>query len=205
MKIGVLGGSFNPIHNGHIKIARTARKTLSLDRVIFVPAKEPPHKKVRRLASASHRLKMAELALEGNSGFTVSDIELNRPDKSYTIDTIREFRRQFAKDAPIFFLIGADTISELPTWKDIDELTDLCQFVTISRKGSSKNDFDGLRDLFSEEKMGKLKRHFIEMDPVPISATEIREKVSRRESIDGLVPRPVADYIARKGLYKKVI
>ena len=202
MKIGVLGGSFNPIHSGHIMMGLAAKERLSLEVVILVPAKHPPHKKEKELAKAEDRLRMTELAAEKYQGFVVSDVELKRKETSYTINTIKQLQREFPQ-AEMYFIIGADTIVELPSWKDIDELTELCRFVAISREGSSKKDFDCLADIFSKEKIEKLKKLFLEVQPIAVSATEIREKVARGESITGLVPREVEDYIIEKGLYKK--
>jgi nicotinate-nucleotide adenylyltransferase len=201
MRIGILGGSFNPIHNGHIMMGKTAREKLALDEVILVPAKHPPHKKDAELAPAEDRLKMAELVAGECDGFAVSDVELRRKEVSYTIHTIKELNRQYG-GAEMFFLIGADTIKELPTWKDIDELTDLCQFVTIARKGAAKDDLDCLSGVFNPEKIARMRAFFLEVEPVPVSATEIRRKIARGESIAGLVPEGVERYIAERRLYK---
>ena len=202
MKIGVLGGSFNPIHNGHLAVARSAMERIPLDAMLFIPAKEPPHKTPKDLAPAEDRLAMAELAVKANDNFTVSDIELSRADKSYTFDTIKKLRESYGRGADLYFLIGADTIGELPTWKDIKELLTLCTFVTVSRPGWSKTEFDGLCGIFSDRVIDDLKNHFIAMDPVPVSSTEIRDKIAHGMSITGLVPEAVEKYIGEHGLYK---
>jgi len=202
MKIGILGGSFNPIHNGHVMMALTAREKLSLDRVILVPAKHPPHKQQKELAPAEDRLEMTRIAADKYDFLVPSDVELKRREISYAIDTIRQLQREY-EDAQIFFIIGADTVKELPAWKDIDELTELCQFVTIARVDSSKEDYECLRDVFTEEKIAKMKQYFLDVEPLAVSATQIRERITRGESISGLVPREVENYIIEKRLYRK--
>jgi len=202
MKTGILGGSFNPIHNGHLAVARAAATSLGLDTVLFIPAKTPPHKPGKSLAPARDRLAMTRLALKGNSNFTASDIELSRPSTSYTIDTIKELHALYGRDAELFFLIGADTIGELSTWKDITELVTLCTFVAVARPGWSEKNFDDLTGTFEPQTIDNLKQHFITMDPVSVSSTEIRAKIARGESISGLVPKVVEEYIVEHGLYK---
>jgi nicotinate-nucleotide adenylyltransferase len=202
MKIGVLGGSFNPIHNGHLAVARAAAASLSLDTVLFIPAKTPPHKPGKELAPAQDRLAMTRLAVKGNATFAASDIELSRPSTSYTIDTIKELRALHGRDVEVFFLIGADTIGELSTWKDVAQLVTLCTFVTVARPGWSEKNFDDLAGTFEPQVVDSLKQHFITMDPVPVSSTEIRTKVARGENISGLVPKAVEEYITEHGLYK---
>jgi nicotinate-nucleotide adenylyltransferase len=121
---------------------------------------------------------------------------------SYTVNTIKELQREH-EGAGIYFVIGADTIGELPTWKDIKELTDICQFVTVARKGHSREEFDDLTGVFGEDKIAKLKAFYLDVEPVTVSATQIRQRLARGESIRGLVPEEVENYIIERGLYKK--
>ena len=170
-RIGILGGSFNPIHNGHIFMAQAAIKALGLDQVVFVPAHCSPHKQSRLdLASAQDRLAMVRLAIRGHTKFSVSDVEIKRGGVSYTVDTLKYFRRRYPK-ADLFFIIGEDSSKRLSEWKDFDTISSLASFIAVNRS------------------------------QCPVSSSQIRQKIAGRQSIKGLTPRVVADYIQKKGLY----
>lgn len=134
MKIGILGGTFNPIHIGHLILAEEAREKLGLDKVIFVPAYLPPHKDNSDIAQASSRFEMANLAINGNEYFSVSDIEIKRNGRSYTIDTLREFKKAYPQD-DLFFIIGSDLLTYLDEWKDLKEIIKMVKFVAATRPG----------------------------------------------------------------------
>ncbi|HJT22332.1 MAG TPA: nicotinate-nucleotide adenylyltransferase [Nitrospira sp.] len=136
-KLGLLGGTFNPIHNGHLFIARHVREALDLDRVLFIPAGAPPHKPDKDLAPAGDRFEMVRLAVDHDDRLGISDVEINRKRKSYTIDTIHLLSGQYGKNTELFFVIGIDAFVEFPTWKSPDELLLLCHFVVVSRPGST--------------------------------------------------------------------
>jgi nicotinate-nucleotide adenylyltransferase len=188
MKIGILGGTFNPIHYGHLILGEQVAGKLKLDRVIFVPAFMPPHKSNRDVISAGPRLKMAELATRENPHFTVSDIEIKRKGKSYTVDTLREIKRKYP-EARLFFICGSDLVSEIPTWKDSDELFKMVQFVLAKRPGFGKR-LSGKQFL----KIG--------VAQVDISSSLIRDLVKQGRSIRYLTPDSVVKYIQKHGLYK---
>ena len=145
MRIGILGGTFNPIHNTHLEIARSAREQLQLERVIFIPARTPPHKQAdATIVAAHHRVRMVELATTDFDAFEVSDIEIRREGPSYTVDTVAELKEQLGPEAEIFFLMGADQVLELPAWHRVEELVKLCRLVPVERPGYPLEDIEGL-------------------------------------------------------------
>ena len=200
-RIGVYGGSFNPVHQAHLLLAEQAGEALDLELVIFVPARLPPHKDPVALASARDRLRMARLAVAGNPRFKVSDIELRRKGRSYTIDTANAFRKRFGARAELYFLIGADSIAELPTWRDAGDLAEICRIVAVSRPGAKLPKPAALAAVLGHEKARGILKGIIRMPYLDISASDIRARVSGGRSIRYLVPREVEDYIRRKRLY----
>ncbi len=190
MKIGIIGGTFNPIHYGHLFIASQARESFNLDKVIFVPCSQPPHKGEMNLADAERRLRMTELAIESNPDFVVSSIELKRGGKSYSVETVAEFQKKYGEETEIYFIIGMDSFRELSTWKDIDELLKKCQFIVAPRPG-----WDG-------EEGTESGFHFMEIPGFEISSADIRDRVRGGCSIKYLLPEVVENYIIEHGLYK---
>jgi len=201
-RFGILGGTFDPIHNGHLVIARAARARLGLCGVVFVPARVPPHKRRRACAGAEDRLAMVRLALSGFDGLSLSDVEISRQGVSYSIDTVRALQTQFGEDARLFFIIGADTTPELAGWKDIRELARLCTFAAVTRPGWPLDALDGLSGVIDDETIAAMKECLVEIEGVGVSSTEIRSRVRCGEPIDTLVPASVAQYIAAQGLYR---
>jgi len=186
VKLGILGGSFNPVHLAHLVIAERAAEAAALDRVLFVPAAVSPLKSGRDLAPAADRWAMLKLAIRGNPLFRASDLEIRRGGVSYTIDTLRELRRRTG--AELHVVLGADAARLLPRWKSIDAVKRLARFVIVSRPGH-------------RVRPGLPKGHIVEVPLLEISSTEIRERVRRGLSIRYLVPGPVERHIRRKGLY----
>ena len=137
MKLGLLGGSFNPVHNGHLAIARQTREALGLDQVLFIPTSQPPHKPNGSLAPAQDRYEMVRMAIAADPVLAISDIEIRRPGKSYSIDTIRLLQQEYGAQTQLFFLIGLDAFLDFPSWRDPVILLELCQFVILSRPGLS--------------------------------------------------------------------
>ena len=213
MKIGVFGGTFDPIHWGHLRSAEEVGETYRLDRVYFIPASIPPHKSGRTTTPARDRLQMVRLAVTGNPRFSVSTAELARPGLSYSIDTIREFSSKLKKDDSLYFIIGLDAFREIGTWKDFQEIFLLCNFIVTSRPGSKENDAlkgtgVAVKKLFCYDSKRKNYRHrsgtrihFIELTDIAISASEIRDLVRQGKSIRYLVPSSVEKFIKRRGLY----
>jgi len=213
MKIGIFGGTFDPIHWGHLRSAEEVGETYRLNRVYFVPASLPPHKRGRTTTPARDRLQMVRLAVARNPRFSVSTVELARPGLSYSIDTIREFVAKLKKTDSLYFIIGLDAFREIGTWKDFAEIFSLCNFIVTSRPGSKENDpLKGtgvaVKKLFCYDFKRKNYRHrsgtrvhFIELTDIAISASEIRALVRQGKSIRYLVPSAVEKFIERRGLY----
>jgi len=198
-KIGILGGTFDPIHVGHLIVAQTTREIFELDSVMFVPCATPPHKSANELCTANHRLAMIQLATEWNTEFEVSDIEIQRSGKSYAIDTIQILNNAHP-DAEIFFIIGSDTLKQLHTWRHIYDLLPLCRFITFSRPGHDDMSPEGLN--LDEPWPCRLLDDVIVGRHMDISSTEIRYRIADGLSIKYLVPSEVEMYIAEHNLYE---
>jgi nicotinate-nucleotide adenylyltransferase len=190
-KLGILGGTFDPIHIGHLVLAEQLREKSKLERVIFIPSASPPHKTEHRLSSAVHRFEMTKLALKGDSHFSVSDIELRREGLSYTVETLRKLK-ELHKNSEIYFLTGSDVLDEITSWKEPDEIYRLAKVVIGIRPGFDEFDPE---DHFAKRSI------ILRITGVDVSSTQIREKVAKGESIKYLVPSEVEEYIRRKHLY----
>ncbi len=213
MKIGLFGGTFDPIHWGHLRSAEEVREAFSLDRILFIPASRPPLKKKQPGASAQDRLEMVRLATAKNSRFEVSNVELGRPGKSYSIDTIRHFVGKGTKDS-YYFILGFDAFRQIGSWKDFKEIFPLCHLIVTSRPGSgdslSLHDMPvAVKRLFCYTKFEHAYKHtsgtylfFLKITDISISASEIRNRLREGKSIRYLVPSEVESYIERKGLYR---
>lgn len=198
MKIGVFGGTFDPVHLGHIGVAEEVRDALGLAEVILVPAGQPMSKVSQPVTTAEHRLNMLRLAVAGRRGLAVSSIEIERPGPTFTIDTITTLRRQYGAKAEIDFILGWDSLAQLPEWREPARLMEMCRLVAVPRPGCPHPDLQALeRDIpgISEKVI------FLKKPCIDIGATAVREMVGRRESIDHLVPGPVAEYIKKHKLY----
>ncbi|MFZ5631614.1 MAG: nicotinate-nucleotide adenylyltransferase [Bacillota bacterium] len=198
-KIGIMGGTFDPIHYGHLVAAEGARHHFDLDEVIFVPAARPPHKGNRVISDPVHRLNMSVLATGSNVNFEVSDIEIKRRGTSYTIDTVSYFH-QMLPESTIYFITGADAVMEILTWHRVEELLDLCFFIAATRPGYRlENLAVSLKELppYCIEKITVM-----EVPALAISSTDIRDRVARGMPIKYLLPEEVENYIYVKGLYK---
>lgn len=202
MKLGLLGGSFNPIHVAHVRMAEAAREALGLERVLFIPARLPPHKLTAGLAPEADRLAMARLAVQDVPGFEVSDVEMRRSGASYTIDTIETLRGEFGPAAEFFFLIGSDTLAELPTWREIGRLSTLCRFVPMIRPGAPQPDAARLAGGVGETEARAILGRIVPMPPMDVSSSDIRRCLAEGRSVEGLVAPAVEAYIRRAGLYR---
>lgn len=190
MRIGILGGAFDPIHNGHLALANAVLQKLSLELVIFVPSGiSPVQKEGKTLTPAKLRLEMVKSAIQGNSEFEVSDVEIQRKGVSYSVDTLIEFRKRFPIPNELFWLVGADWAPFLNQWKDIETIFTLCQMVAVMRPGFQLN---------------KLPSQVVavEFDALNISSSEIRAAVKQGKNIDCLVPGSVCEIIKRENLYQ---
>ncbi|MCW5798015.1 MAG: nicotinate-nucleotide adenylyltransferase [Nitrospira sp.] len=221
MRLGLLGGSFNPIHRCHLSIAESARRLLQLDRILFIPTGDPPHKQPGTLAAAQHRYQMVRLAIQDQPAFALTDIEIRRSGKSYSIDTVRALQEQYGVDTALFFIIGLDAFLDLPSWKEAAQLLTLCHFVVISRPATTFLSVASL-PLFPEVAREPLRAldterleradvplrngrivTFLRLPPCESSASDIRARVADGRPVANLLPPLVESYILREGLYRE--
>ncbi len=189
-RIGILGGTFNPLHIGHLAIAEVAQERMALDKVVFVPSCRPPHKRIVNLASEKDRWEMLRLSIKHNPKFEISDFEIKKGGKSYTIDTVRYFQQQYGADDKLFFIVGGDSAAQLHTWKEIDEILKIVSFVVVNRPGH-------------DNCTPNIAHHSVVMPGIDISSSYIRRLIAQGKSIKYLVPDEVFRYIRDNKLYKK--
>lgn len=200
-KIILFGGTFDPVHTGHIAIAESAAAKIGASKVILIPARRSPHKEQKPMAADNDRIAMLKLAITGNCLFQISPVELNRAEPSYTIDTIRHFRHKLGPDCQLHWLIGADMLKDLPRWYKIDDLLKDCTICVMNRGGFGKPDFDSLISKLGAENIKKLRRNMIETPLIKISSTEIRQKTSQNQNISKFLHPNVMEYIKKYRLY----
>ena len=198
MNIGVLGGTFDPVHNGHLLVAEEAKTRLNLAVVIFVPAGQPWLKVERPITPAEHRLQMLRLALADKPDFKLSTMEIERAGPSYTVDTITELQGQLDTEDELFFILGWGSLAELPQWQDVPRLVQMCYFVAAPRPGAPRPDLKAL-----EASISGISQRVMLLDKphVDISASLIRDRVARGLSVRHLVPEPVNRYLKEHKLY----
>jgi nicotinate-nucleotide adenylyltransferase len=220
MRIGLFGGTFNPIHRGHLRAASEVIKRFNLDQIFLIPAALPPHKTPGTVANADDRMEMIHLAITGLSGLTVSDVELNRLGPSYTIDTVRHFKKTLTDDSRFYLIMGLDAFLEIDTWKSYAELLEQIAFIVMARPNEDYPDaYEGwkilenyLKSTLSEDyeflavrgcytSEGKQPIHIVDIDALDISSTKIRQNIKTKMTIENLVPPKVAEFIQLKGLY----
>ena len=199
-RIGILGGTFDPPHVGHLWLATLAADAIGLDRVLFMPAAQPPHKGGRLVTSAADRLLMTRLAVAGDDAFDLTIIEMERPGPSYTIDSVEELRRLYGDEAELFLLMAADSLAQIDTWRSPDELLERIEWVVGPRPGAPPPDPAKLEDRFGERAH---RIHVLEGPSLDVSSTQIRDRVAAGETIRYLVPRGVEDLIVDRGLYRR--
>lgn len=198
-KIGLMGGTFNPIHIGHLVMAEETRKSFNLDKILFIPTGTPPHKTIKEQVSAEDRYIMTLLATASNEYFEVIDLETKRKGTSYTIDTIRELKDIYI-DSEFYFITGADAILEIETWKDTEELLGICKFIAATRPGFNVNELkSGIKEL--ENKYNR-QISSLTIAPLDISSTDIRKRLKSGKTIKYMVPDSVINYINKKQLYR---
>ncbi len=223
-RIGLFGGTFNPIHRGHLQVIQEVMEAFDLDQIKLIPAALPPHKEPGGVADAQDRLQMIRLAVANYPALiqsvTVSDVELKRPGPSYTIDTVRYFMQVLPENTGLFFILGLDAFHEIDTWKSYLDLFDLIPFIVMARPGVYRQDGDLMWEILEKYLKSKISDAYrlsvarscyvhaekqpifvFDATPVEISSTQIRESVKNRRSITSLVPENVEDFIKTKGLY----
>jgi nicotinate-nucleotide adenylyltransferase len=201
MKIGILGGSFDPVHYGHLLLAEQCREQCGLDEVRFLPASSPPHKLAQSLTDAQHRLAMLQLAIAGHPAFHLSRQEIDRGGISYTVETLRELH-ELEPDAELYFLMGGDSLRDLPSWREPQAICQLAIPVVVHRRGSPQPDMGVLAPVVSADRLEMIRQHQVEMPAVDYSSTAVRSAIARGKSIRYQTPRAVEKYIETNGLYQ---
>lgn len=193
-----MGGTFDPIHLGHLAMAESVREIFSLDEILFIPSARPPHKVEKNITPEVHRLMMTYLATQTNEKFQVSPVEILREGLSYTLDTMNELEKKFGSDTELFFIIGADSMADLPKWHKAKELVSKVHFIATTRPGTEV-DLEGLKNYFGDSAKNIYQ---VATAGLEISSTDIRERVRTGRSIKYLVPEVVEEYILKENLYK---
>jgi len=218
MRIGLFGGTFDPIHNGHLRAALDVAEAMTLKRCILIPAATPPHKTGKKIPNVNHRLAMTQTAVEGVDALSVSNVEARRSGPSFTIDTVRHFQRTLAAETELFLLIGADAFFEIDAWHAWRELLEAIAMVVMTRPGEGAADFAVSLSAFIEAHVpgdyrfesarraffhpGRPPIHYVPVTMLDISSTDIRSRIRRGRSIRYLVPETVERYIREKELYR---
>ncbi len=215
VRLGLIGGTFNPIHFGHLRAAEEIAGIMGLDEVLFIPSAMPPHKDLAPVVEFEHRYQMTRIAIKGRPGFSVSDMEAKREGPSYTVDSLRQIHQEFKKKFDPYFILGQEAFMEVTAWKEYNKLFDLTQIVVISRpenapdqvgrllRESVSPDYSWNPDSGAYKCPGKRNVYYRQVTRLDISSTNIRKSLARGESIRFLVPEAVREYIEKNGLYRE--
>ncbi len=198
-RLGIMGGTFDPIHYGHLVAAEMARAEFKLDKVLFIPTGTPPHKKRRDISAGKLRYEMVKCAIQDNSAFDISALEIEREGPSYTVETLRVLRRKWPNHE-LYFITGSDALLEIFSWREAEEIFNLIQFIGAARPGFDASDFLLKVQQEHPETQGKI--HYLEVPALAISSTDIRARVQRGEPIRYLLPESVRLFLEQRGLYK---
>jgi len=216
MKWGLLGGTFDPVHTGHLRCAEEVLEIFNLNRICFIPASKPPHKIDADITSFHHREQMITLAIEGNPVFTYSDVEKRREDKSYSVETVDHILKKYMEDLELYFILGQDAFHAIHTWKDWERLLLLCNFVVMTRPGYEDRGLKGIlpsdfaSQFIYDDKVKGFRGptghviYFRGVTFLDISSSDIRQRASEGKSIKYLVPESVRHYIMKNSLYKNL-
>lgn len=199
-RIGIMGGTFDPIHYGHLVAAEEARHDFQLDLVLFVPSGQPPHKTDRAITAAKHRYLMTVLATLTNPHFAVSRVDIDRPGPSYTVDTLTELQRLYGPETELYFITGADAMSQILQWKDGESLFEMCHFIAATRPGYSLMTFKKALGPVAQKFKDRI--HPLQVPALAISSSDIRHRIRQGRSARYLLPDPVWHYIMKNGLYR---
>jgi len=202
MRLGILGGTFDPVHYGHLLLAECCREQRKLDEVWFLPAAVPPHKQNLELSAAEHRIDMLELAIAGHPAFAVCRYEIERGGVNYTFETLAHFHEEDPR-RELFFLLGADMLRDLPHWRNSARILELAVPVAVRRPGAGELDFAELAPFAAPERIAQIRANQVEMPEIGISGSEIRRRAAAGLSIRYQTPRAVEKYIESHGLYRK--
>jgi len=214
VRIGLFGGTFNPIHLGHLRSAEEIRESFQLQQVVFIPSAFPPHKEGKEIISPIHRIEMVNIAIEGNPGFSASDIETKRPGKSYSIETIDHFNTIHCSDLTLFFIMGIDAFNDITTWKDYTYLFSCCNLVVTTRPGYKvtslktvlpadvTGDFSYVPEEGRFDHISNFSLYFQDITLMDVSSSIIRKRIKEGRSIHYLLPEKVIEYIKIHRLYQ---
>ncbi|MGB0715445.1 MAG: nicotinate-nucleotide adenylyltransferase [Phycisphaerae bacterium] len=203
--VGLLGGTFDPVHHGHLIGARAAAELAGLDRLILLPSAAPPHKPSEVMTDVESRIEMLSLAIDGDTLFEISRFDAERPGPTFTIDTVLHFREVFPAEVKLAWLIGADSLADLHTWHRVSELVNACRILTLVRSGWESIDWKPLTDCVGAEGVNALRDGLLVTPAIEISSSEVRQRIQDGRSIRNLVPRSVESYVEANGLYRKPI
>ncbi len=214
MRLGLFGGTFNPIHLGHLRAGIEVREAFNLDKLLFIPSAHPPHKTADQVANAEDRLEMVRLAIQGEPSLEVSDVELARPGPSYTIETLQYFQDRFGSESDIYFIVGQDAFSEITTWKSYKALFGTAHFIVMTRPRSNLRSLEDfihtqISEGYQYDPTSNRYNHpewctifCLNITHLDVSASQIRELIRQGRPIRFLVPGKVEDFILKKGLYR---
>lgn len=200
-KIALFGGTFDPIHLGHIAVAAAAGEGINAERIVFIPARRSPLKAFFPEASDEDRLAMIAMAISGHVGFELSDYELKKAEPNYTLETVKHFRGELGGDTVIYWLAGADSLEDLPHWYGVPELIDECNLAVMYRAGFKPPDFSRFEPLWGRQRVEKLQQNVIKTPLIDINSTEIRKRLAAGRDVSGMVCPEVLQYIRQHGLY----
>jgi len=198
-KIGISGGTFNPIHLGHLIIAEMVRDRFGLNEVLFVPSGMPPHKNLSNVVSSEHRFEMVNKAVANNPYFKESRVEIDRKGYTYTVDTLKNLKEIYGNGTSLYYIIGADVLNDLPSWRNHEEVFKMCEFIAVLRPGNDMQGFKKQMEFLRDKYCAKI--HFIDTPLIEISSTQIRDSIKAGRSIKYLVPDCVEEYIMLNRLY----
>lgn len=202
MRLGILGGSFDPVHYGHLLLAESAREQCQLDQLWFLPAAVPPHKQDRVLTPAEHRVAMLELAIAGEPAFSVCRYEVERGGVNYTFETLSRIKAEYPT-SELFFILGADMLHDLPHWREPGQICQLAILVVVARSGVGQPDFSLLSGIAAPERIELMRAHQVVMPQIGISSSDLRKRIARQSSVRFQTPRAVEEYIRIRGLYQR--
>ena len=200
MRIGIFGGTFNPPHLGHLLLAQAALEEAALDRMVFVPCGNPPHKETRGLTDAAHRFEMTRLAICGNPSFEISDIEIRSDAPSYTAKTLEQLKRKYPDDT-LCFIVGADSLCEMEGWYHPGEIFSRAEIIAACRGGENRGDIERAAELYREKYNATVR--CIAMPEVEISSSDIRQRLTDGRTVRYMLPERVIDYINKTGIYRR--
>lgn len=201
LRYAIMGGTFDPIHFGHLAAAEAVKEELHCDKVLFIPSGNPPHKKMRTLTDVKHRFTMTAMAVSSNPDFELSNIEISRTGYTYTLDTVKQLLDFYNNNVELIFITGADAILEVETWYKVEELLKLCSFVAVNRPGYEKSKLEQKLQYLQSKYNSRL--YSIDVPGLNISSTDIRNRVKEGRSIKYLVPEEIEKYIYKYELYKE--